>query len=406
MCPWRKGTLTPHDSVQVNLIRRRGFLLSVIAIPPALWSGTGAKETPLLTSADDYPVHQTPEPIACVGTSDRNFYDRFFFNGYARDGSTFFAAAMGQYPNRHVMDAAFNVIHRGRQYVVRASRRAPADRMETTVGPIAISVIQPLRTFRLVVQPNAFEISGDLTLTARAGVIEEPRFFRRIDGRVFMDYTRLTQHVAVEGTLTIAGETVRVTPDRFWGSRDRSWGIRPVGEREAGAPGPFQFFWLWSPVNFEDLCTHFDVNDEADGSRWHEAGMIAPVGGEVEMMKSVDYRIDWQSGTRHAKHAEIILRRRSGEESVLALKPLYNFYMIGLGYQHPQWGHGMWVGENEVGGESWALKDVDPAIPLYLHIQAICEATLGKRRGIGILEQLVIGPHQPSGFKDLLDLAP
>ena len=360
----------------------------------------------MLTPADDYPIHQTPEPVACVGTSDRNFYDRYFFNGYARDGSTFIAAAMGQYPNRSVMDAAFNVIHKGRQYVVRASRRAPMDRMDTTVGPIAVSVLEPLRRFRLVVQPNAWDISGDLVFTTRAGVIEEPRFFRRINGRVFMDYTRLTQHVAIEGTLSIAGETIHVTPDRFWGSRDRSWGIRPVGEREAGAPAPFQFFWLWSPVNFEDLCTHFDVNDEADGSRWHEAGMIAPVGGEVETMASVDYRIQWQSGTRHAKHAEIILRGRSGEESVLDLKPLYNFSMIGLGYQHPQWGHGMWVGEHEVGGESWALKDIDPSIPLYLHIQAVCEATLGKRRGIGVLEQLVIGPHQPSGFKDLLDLAP
>jgi glyoxylase-like metal-dependent hydrolase (beta-lactamase superfamily II) len=67
---------------------------------------------------------------------------------------------------------------------------------------------------------------------------------------------------------------------------------------------------------------------------------------------------------------------------------------------------GMYVGENEVGGESWALTDIDPSVPLYLHIQAICEATLGSRQGIGVLEQLAIGPHQPSGFKDLMDMAP
>ena len=35
----------------------------------------------MLTKADDYPVHQLPEPIATSGT-DRNFYDRFFFNGF------------------------------------------------------------------------------------------------------------------------------------------------------------------------------------------------------------------------------------------------------------------------------------------------------------------------------------
>ncbi len=43
----------------------------------------------MLSKADDYPVHQLPEPIATAGT-DRNFYDRYFFNGYSKDGETFF----------------------------------------------------------------------------------------------------------------------------------------------------------------------------------------------------------------------------------------------------------------------------------------------------------------------------
>ena len=50
----------------------------------------------MLSAGDEYPIHQTPEPVAYSG-SDRNFYDRYFFNGYSADGSTFFAAAMGVY---------------------------------------------------------------------------------------------------------------------------------------------------------------------------------------------------------------------------------------------------------------------------------------------------------------------
>ena len=50
-----------------------------------------------LGKGDDYPIHQTPEPIAYAGT-DRNFYDRYFFNGYAPAGDeatrTFFAARL------------------------------------------------------------------------------------------------------------------------------------------------------------------------------------------------------------------------------------------------------------------------------------------------------------------------
>ena len=48
----------------------------------------------MLTKGDDYPIHQTPEPIAFSGT-DRNFYDRYFFNGYQPDGTEFFAVAFG-----------------------------------------------------------------------------------------------------------------------------------------------------------------------------------------------------------------------------------------------------------------------------------------------------------------------
>lgn len=68
----------------------------------------------MLTAGDEYPIHQTPEPIAFSG-SDRNFYDRFFFNGYSGDGSTFFAAAMGVYPHLNIIDGAVSVWRGGKQ---------------------------------------------------------------------------------------------------------------------------------------------------------------------------------------------------------------------------------------------------------------------------------------------------
>ncbi len=360
----------------------------------------------MITRGDDYPIHQTAEPVAVAGGGDRNFYDRYFFNGYARDGSVFFAAAMGQYPNRQVADAAFSVVFRGRQHVVRASRRAGAERMHLGVGPIAVEVLEPLRTLRVTVQPNQWDVSADLVFSARAGVIEEPRFHRVHGGRVFMDSTRLTQHVEVRGRIRIGGETIDVAPERYWGSRDRSWGIRPVGERDPdSAPPPMQFFWLWAPLNFDDLCTHFDVNEEADGTRWHQAGMIAPVGGDPIAAAAVDYRLELQPGTRCARRAEITLRQASGEPLQIGLHPLYNFSMVGLGYQHPVWGHGIRVGDDVSDGESWALTDADPTVPLYWHVQSVCEASAGKRRGIGVLEQLIIGPHAPSGLTEFFDMA-
>ena len=58
-------------------------------------------------------------PIAQAGNGHPDFYDRFWFNGYTED--LFFALAMGSYPNRGVIDAAFSVVHDGVQRSVFAS---------------------------------------------------------------------------------------------------------------------------------------------------------------------------------------------------------------------------------------------------------------------------------------------
>src|SRR5688572_2551815 len=108
----------------------------------------------MLNRLDDYPVHQTPEPVAHVSTGDRNAYDRYFFNGYRADGELFFAAAMGLYPNRGVIDASFSVVRGGVQTSVHASGRAPLERTHTAVGPVEVAVEEPLQRLRLRVAAN------------------------------------------------------------------------------------------------------------------------------------------------------------------------------------------------------------------------------------------------------------
>src|SRR6267154_6855651 len=124
----------------------------------------------MITQGDDYPIHQTPEPVQQVFTSDRNFYDRFFFNGYFREGEPYFAAAMGIYPNIGMIDCAFSVIVGGVQHCVRASRVLGSERLDTRVGPVAIEIVRPMRTLRVRVNHEA--VQADLVFEARAPVIE------------------------------------------------------------------------------------------------------------------------------------------------------------------------------------------------------------------------------------------
>ena len=51
-----------------------------------------------LSPLDDYPVHQIPEVMRHVGTSDRNFYDRYYFNAFPLTGDAMLIVGLGQYP--------------------------------------------------------------------------------------------------------------------------------------------------------------------------------------------------------------------------------------------------------------------------------------------------------------------
>ncbi len=369
----------------------------------------------MLTPFDDYPIHQTPLPIAHPVSGDANHYDRYFFNGYDRDGGFFFATAMGCYPNRQVVDAAFSVVHEGVQRSVFASGRVPLDRTATRVGPIRVEVVEPLRTLRVVVEAQSHGITADVMFTARTPALEEPRWTSSEGTQLRSDYTRLTQWGNWQGSVTTDGVELDCEAAATLGTRDRSWGIRPVGEAVPGAPSRFnQFFWLWAPLHFDDHCTHLALNDDADGRHWYASAARIPVLGgpdaptygdpdAVEHLRAAEYRIDWEPGTRRAQRATIITTPWSGEPEETHLEPILRFQMLGIGYLHPEWGHGTWHGEAATGSGEWRLSDLDPVALPHLHVQQLCRAEKDGQRGVGVLEQLVLGPHRPSGFVGPLD---
>jgi hypothetical protein len=41
--------------------------------------------------------------------------------------------------------------------------------------------------------------------------------------------------------------------------------------------------------------------------------------------------------------------------------------------------------------------------PHNIHVQQVVRATDGEKSGIGVLEQVCIGPYAPSGFTEFLD---
>ena len=363
----------------------------------------------MLTKGDDYPIHQTPEPIAYAG-SDRNFYDRYFFNGYAPDGSEFVAVAFGVYPALNVADAHVSIIRDGVQRCLHASRILGLERMELTVGPIRIEVIEPLQVLKVTLE-RAEGLALELTFEGRAFPIEEPRFTRRNGPRMFMDYTRLTQNVRVTGWTDIDGDR-RETGAGWTGTRDRSWGIRPVGAPDpqpTPGGGLAGFFWQWTPLNFADTSVYFHVNADTEGQPWNTRAVILPDGAGPEGGWHSDAPrmedVSLKGGTRHALGGTLKIPLLQGEASI-RIEPLKTsggvFLMRGIGYGG-EWRHGGLKGELMVAREDIDLSTADMAAPENWHIQAISKAVMDApgeptREGIGIFEQLIAGPYRPYGL--------
>ena len=356
----------------------------------------------MLSSMDDYPLHQIADVMRHVYTSDRNFYDRYYFNLHASSDELFMVMGLGQYPTLSVQDA-FAVVRCGdKHHVVRGSREL-GDRMDTSVGPFRIEVLRGLERVRFVLEESPeHPIAFDVTWEGAIPAYLEPRQYIRKRGRVLFDSVRFAQTGCWTGALRVGSEEFRVTPDRFKGSRDRSWGIRPVGEPEppgihADTP-VMEGMWNYAPMQFDDYSILYICNEHNNGHRELEEA--------VRVWADPSREPEWLGRPEHDHHVVVkapyvtqidrsILRfpEAPGGPLEVAVTPLTHVWvMVGTGYGlEPDWKHGMYQGPLKV--ESFTLdmqKDAGRMFGLSDH-SARFEASNGDV-GYGLFEYGFFGP--------------
>lgn len=349
----------------------------------------------MLLPEDDYPLHQSPQPLAHAMGGHPNAYDRFWFNGIAED--LYFAFALGLYPNRGVVDGAFSVLEEGIQRSIFASDAIKG--RATSVGPLRIEILEPMRVNRISIEAPDHGIRAELTYTASTVTIEEPRQTMHDGPRIFMDVTRATQL----GTWTGWIETPRGRREivEMAGTKDRSWGIRPVGEPLPGAPSTRapQICFFWAPLRLTDGGVHVMSFDDATGRHLHHSAGELPLEGDARHVDG-SLAFDWAPGTRWMSRGTTIV---NGQE--YRLTPIARFHMRGAGYSHPTYGHGKWHGGLVVDTEELTTSELDPLDYHNVHVQHIVRVE-GPTSGIGVVEQLIIGPYAPAGLTGLLDGVP
>jgi hypothetical protein len=363
----------------------------------------------LLSPLDDLPIHQVAEPVRRVGTSDRNFYDRYYFNclsvgdAYDPDDPVFLIMGMGQYPNLGVTDAFAVVVHGGIHRVVRASRPLGLDRMNTTVGPFSVEVIEGLQRLRFRLDDAATDtgdpttLAFDLAWDGAQHPIEEPRHTDRdAVGRVFLDACRLAQMGGWTGSLRVGDRTWDVTPDQWWGSRDRSWGIRPSGESEP--PGitadlPFAGFkWLYAPLRFDDQSVFLICQSRNDGSRVLEEAVRVwrrPDGEGVELLGRPEYELTWDADRRFVESAVL----QAGKLTI-DVEPLLPIHLgVGTGYGFDsEWRHGKYAGSPDpvVQERRWDLTTEEGRAAMWGIVDSSARVTLDGQPGWGLFEYLML----------------
>jgi hypothetical protein len=363
-----------------------------------------------LSSWDDFPVHQAAEFVAHPATSDRNFYDRYYFNMHPSTDEWFAVFGMGQYPNLGVVDAFIDVRLGGKQHIVRASKPL-VDRADLSVGPFRIEVLEPLRRLRVIVEPTEHSVGMDVVWDGHIPAMAEPRQYMRSKGRVVFDTQRLAQTGRWSGTLSVAGTDLQVTPAHCWGTRDRSWGVRPVGEPEGDGirqgEQVMSGMWNYFPMQFDDHAIMYICHERDDGERplvQGERVWVDP-GREIEDLGRSEHEHHLIPGTRVIDYS--VVRFPDAGLEIQCTPLLANYVSLGTGYGiDADWRHGMYQGPQPV--VQGLVLEVDEIMGLaqYGIVDHVARFSYGDTVGFGLLEHGFFGPYHRYGLTDAGATAP
>jgi hypothetical protein len=314
-----------------------------------------AEHSPM-TGLDEYLIHNYPQPVRVMWTTDPRAYERLWFTSQDEVGELLVMIGLGFYPNLGTVEAYAIVNHRGHHTTVRAHRSLGDDRTDMRVGPINFEIVEPFKEWRLTLDDNPYGISYDLRWfdTKRS-------MFHRIapghinHGRVGGETAGYETFGEQAGWVKVGEETFAIERDSYRGSRDHHWGVRDgvggpghfMGSRH-GMSGQWVEFPEWSVWLNRIL---YNLGDPRPG-----AGTIL----------ARTHRLRFEPDTNLLQAGEVDLLLASGDTKTLSFRRLGQqvaYLRCGM-YGGPNGGtpygdiwQGMYVGEDIVSGETFDTND-------------------------------------------------
>lgn len=349
-----------------------------------------------LSPPDEYFNHQVALPHQVVASSDPGWRERYWISVFDTVGrETVLSFGFGKYPNRDVMDGFAVAARGGIQRNLRASRQLLPHNDRIAVGPLSAEIVTPLEQLRFRSVDNPAGIAFDLTWQASVAPALEGRHFEVNRGRVSHDLVRYVQTGQFDGSITIGGETITVTPDRWWGVRDHSWGIRPMSAAP-GDPPVASVAWnflVFCPIRFPSFSLHIYLFERQPGRPTHlTATILRPPGtrDEDDDIRAVDHDFRWQENApiQTLEGGSIRIEFFSGRILEIDVRACPGrAFLAGGGYGFFQ---GKWIAEDHLEHDIFDFAETDRLREYNAHASDhLIEARCNGEIGYGIIEYLI-----------------
>jgi hypothetical protein len=347
-----------------------------------------AEHSPL-SRLDEYPIHQTTEPLRLVAATDPRAFERYWFTAQDDAGESFLVTGFAVYPNLGTVDGYGLFVHDDHQTTVRAHRPLGLDRSDLSVGPLRIEIIDPFTEWRLSLGDNPQGLRFDLRWRDTKRAVFQRATFEipgLLSTRLYHDWAGYETFGTIEGSVVFRGKTLRLDPAHVRGSRDHHWGVRDgVGGRGHMLAEPQGSSHLGQWVEFGDWSIW--------GSRvLYGLGDPRPGAGRIE---HTDYRLRFDPETKHLRGGVARNYLRGGEVREVTYEPIGNqtAYLRcamydgpdGRGTPEEDHHHGESVGER-VDGESYDLRDPGVRMRIAGFEDHLVRATCDGETSVGMLE--------------------
>jgi hypothetical protein len=318
----------------------------------------------VLLGSDEYPLHQITASFAGVAGSDPSWNDGHYVCVSDAGGNVCLTSNLRLYSNNDVMDGFVCIRHEGLQHNIRVSRRLRPAVDDFSVGPLRLEILEPMKTLRLVLEPNDSAISLDVTCRGTTVPYEDPPEITRIDGRLVSE--RMTYELTgkCEGWVQVGGSRRDLSPETAAFFRNHSWGFQagrggpklyaapPIGAPRRRVPGVRQ----WVLFDMPEYGGFYFIDPSGRRASGKGALMLAD---RTVAVTSVDTDLQFYEGGRRLKSGTIQLTDADGTDRSYEVEDLGWVYCQGGGYFggfDDGLGQGVYRGDYHEEGEVWDVS--------------------------------------------------